>query len=77
MSVYGWYHWKNTDDERDQIAITTNNTREWQITVALLIGSFGILVVALMFLPIAMFQSGMLPPLVLQSRNVVDGSKKT
>ena len=50
MSVYGWYHWKNTDDERDQIAITTNNTREWQITVALLIGSFGILVVALMYL---------------------------
>jgi len=47
MSVYGWYHWKNTDDERDQIPITTNNVREWTITLGVLIGSFVLLIFAL------------------------------
>ncbi len=48
MSVYGWYHWKNTNGERDQIPITTNNVREWIITVVLLISSFILLVFVLM-----------------------------
>ncbi len=44
MSVYGWYHWKDTGGERDQIPVTKNNKHEWVITTGLLIGSFGILV---------------------------------
>ncbi len=48
MSVYGWYHWKDTGGKRDQIAVTVNDAREWMITVALLIISFGILVFVLM-----------------------------
>lgn len=43
VSVYGWYHWKNTEGERDQIPVTKNDVREWVITIILLIGSFGIL----------------------------------
>ena len=48
MSVYGWVHWKNTGDERDQIPVTMNNNSEWLVTIALLVGSFGILVFVLM-----------------------------
>lgn len=48
MSVYGWYHWKDTGGERDQIPVSVNDAREWMITAALLIGSFGILVFVLM-----------------------------
>ncbi|MCG8374831.1 MAG: nicotinamide riboside transporter PnuC [Balneolales bacterium] len=47
MSVYGWYHWKNTGDDRPQIPVTVNNSREWIITAALLLSSFGILVFVL------------------------------
>ena len=48
MSVYGWYHWKDTGGDRDQIPVTVNDAREWIITGALLVGSFGILVFILM-----------------------------
>lgn len=48
MSVYGWYHWIDTSGERDQIPVTVNDAREWMITLALLVGSFGILVFVLM-----------------------------
>ena len=49
MSVYGWYHWTDTKDEaKAQIPVTVNNAREWIITVALLVTSFGILVFVLM-----------------------------
>ena len=48
MSVYGWYHWKDTGGERDQIPVTVNDAREWLITAMLLIGSFGTLVFILM-----------------------------
>lgn len=48
MSVYGWYHWKDTSGERDQIPVSVNDAREWIITIALLMGSFGILVFVLM-----------------------------
>ncbi len=47
MSVYGWYHWKNTGDDRPQIPVTVNNAREWIITTALLLSSFVILVFVL------------------------------
>jgi len=47
MSVYGWYHWKDTGGERDQIPVTTNNSKEWRITGLLLLGSFVILVFVL------------------------------
>ncbi len=49
MSVYGWYHWKDTKDSAmDQIPITTNSSREWWISAGILIGSFLILVFVLM-----------------------------
>jgi len=48
MSVYGWYHWKDTGGKRDQIPVSINDAREWMITAALLISSFGILVFVLM-----------------------------
>ena len=48
MSVYGWYHWKDTGGKRDQIPVTINDKHEWLITAGLLIGSFGILVFVLM-----------------------------
>lgn len=44
MSVYGWYHWTKTDSERDQIPVTTNSVREHLLSLALLAGSFGVLV---------------------------------
>ena len=40
MSVYGWYHWKDTKGVADQIPITKNNLREQFITVTILVGSF-------------------------------------
>lgn len=48
MSVYGWYYWKNTDDDRDQIPVTVNTAKDWLISAALLMSSFGILVYVLM-----------------------------
>ena len=49
MSVYGWYHWKDTkDSSRDQIPITTSSGKEWGISVGILISSFLILVFVLM-----------------------------
>ena len=49
MSVYGWYHWLDTDDEKkDQIPVTVNTLREHVISLCLLAGSFGILVFVLM-----------------------------
>lgn len=44
MSVYGWYYWTNTDrEDRDQVPVTTNTRQENLISLALLLGSFGIL----------------------------------
>ncbi len=43
MSLYGWYHWKDTGGERDQIAVSMNTPRENLITLALLLASFAIL----------------------------------
>ena len=48
MSVYGWIHWTDTSGDRAQIPVTVNDTREWIMTAALLISSFGILVFVLM-----------------------------
>ena len=49
MSVYGWYHWKNTNDEtRDQIPITKNTAKEWGISAGILVSSFLVLVFVLM-----------------------------
>ncbi len=48
MSVYGWYHWKDTgDDSREQIPVTTNSNKEWLVSIVLLVGSFLILVFVL------------------------------
>jgi nicotinamide mononucleotide transporter len=47
MSVYGWYHWKDTGDDRSQIPVTTNSAKEWIITAALLVVSFITLVFVL------------------------------
>ncbi len=49
MSVYGWYHWKDTKGKADQIPITINNSRENLITLAILLVSFLILSQSLMF----------------------------
>ncbi len=43
MSVYGWYHWKDTKGKADQIPITINNRNENLISLSILIGSFIIL----------------------------------
>ena len=44
MSVYGWYHWTQTDDSnKDQIPVTTNNQREHIISLFILVSSFLIL----------------------------------
>lgn len=47
MSVYGWYHWKDTDDDTDQIPVTKNSSKEWVISVGILVASFMILVFVL------------------------------
>lgn len=47
MSVYGWYHWKDTDDDTDQIPVTKNSSKEWVISVGILLASFMILVFVL------------------------------
>lgn len=44
MSVYGWYYWLNPDDElREQVPVTVNDFKEHLMSLALLLGSFGIL----------------------------------
>lgn len=48
MSVYGWYHWKDTDGEKEQIPVTINSMNENLISLALLLGSFGILAFVLL-----------------------------
>lgn len=48
MSVYGWYYWTNTDGPKEQIAVTINSFKENLYSIALLLGSFGILVFVLM-----------------------------
>lgn len=40
MSVYGWYHWTNTGDQREQIPITRNSRNENLVGFALMAGSF-------------------------------------
>lgn len=40
MSVYGWYHWKDTKTDAAQIPITKNNFNEWLISGGMLVGSF-------------------------------------
>lgn len=47
MSVYGWYHWKDTGGEADQIPVTKNSPKEWGISVGILVASFLILVFVL------------------------------
>lgn len=48
MSVYGWYHWVDTDGSEEQIPVTTNSKKENRISLAILIVSFALLVVVLM-----------------------------
>lgn len=43
MSVYGWYHWLDTEDEKEQIPVTINNKKEHIISLTLLVSSFVIL----------------------------------
>lgn len=44
MSVYGWYYWLHPkNDSREQVPVTMNNRNENLISVALTLGSFGIL----------------------------------
>lgn len=49
MSVYGWYHWTNTEDDRPQIPITSNSRREWLISLAFLLVSFVVIYLVLTF----------------------------
>lgn len=44
MSVYGWYYWTNTDGKKDQIPVSINTFKENIYSVAILLGSFGLLV---------------------------------
>ncbi|HCT52761.1 MAG TPA: nicotinamide mononucleotide transporter [Balneola sp.] len=44
MSVYGWYYWTNTDGKKDQIPVSINSFKENIYSVAILLGSFGLLV---------------------------------
>ncbi len=39
-SIYGWYFWTNTRDNRSQIRISTLTRAEWFVTIGLAIGSF-------------------------------------
>lgn len=44
MSVYGWYFWIHPKDKsQDQVPVTVNSRNENLFTIALMIGSFGIL----------------------------------
>lgn len=43
MSVYGWYHWKDTEGNRDQIPVTINDLKENIITFTMFAGSFALL----------------------------------
>ncbi|MCR9249710.1 MAG: nicotinamide riboside transporter PnuC [bacterium] len=43
MSVYGWYHWKDTAGKADQIPITINSQKENLISLAILVISYIIL----------------------------------
>lgn len=44
MSVYGWYFWIHPKDEsKDQVPVTVNSRNENIFTIALMLGSFGIL----------------------------------
>lgn len=48
MSMYGWYHWTQTDDvDKAQIPVSTNSKKEHLISVAILVVSFSILVFVL------------------------------
>lgn len=47
MSVYGWYHWKDTEGDADQIPVTKNSSKEWAISAGILVSSFLILVFVL------------------------------
>ncbi|HET8865340.1 MAG TPA: nicotinamide riboside transporter PnuC [Gracilimonas sp.] len=44
MSVYGWYYWLHPkNDSREQVPVTMNSRNENLISVALTLGSFGII----------------------------------
>ncbi len=43
ISLYGWYHWKDTDPDRDQIPVTLLNDWEKWASILMLVGSFGLL----------------------------------
>jgi len=49
MSVYGWYHWTDTNGDRDQIPVSLNTTKDHLITLLLLLSSFAILASVLSF----------------------------
>lgn len=40
MSVYGWYHWTDTQGDRPQIPISQNNFRQNLISIGFFLGSF-------------------------------------
>ena len=40
MSVYGWYHWKDTKSAADQIPITASNFSEYLLAIGIVVGSF-------------------------------------
>ncbi len=48
MSVYGWYYWTNTKDDKPQIPVTKNSIQEYFYSIIILLGSFGVLVFVLM-----------------------------
>ncbi len=48
MSVYGWYYWTNTEDDRPQVPVTKNSSTEHLYSLAILFGGFGLLVFVLM-----------------------------
>lgn len=42
-SIYGWYYWTHTGDNRPQVRITLLTKAEWWITIGLALGSFAII----------------------------------
>ncbi|WP_258102653.1 nicotinamide riboside transporter PnuC [Marinoscillum sp. MHG1-6] len=43
MSIYGWYYWLNTDQDRDQVPVTDCSLSEHAIGVLITLGSFGLI----------------------------------
>ena len=49
MSIYGWYYWSGKGKSGDETPITTNDAREWLWTLIILLVSFIVLYLMLIY----------------------------